>query len=179
MTERMHESNMTMNDSWGYSSWDHNFKSTDMLIKQLVACASRGCNYLLNVGPDPDGRIPQESVERLREIGLWMRMYGEAVYGTDVSMPNWWNFSGHGTVLTKGNRLYLCMNAWPQEGMEMLTTIKNRILSAKVMLTGQELSVRREGRRVFIEGLPIAKPGPWTDVIEVEVEGVPEVPYYY
>lgn len=177
--DRMHESCMTMNDSWGYRPYDHNYKSTGELIRQLIACASRGCNYLLNVGPDPDGRIPQEAAERLREIGVWMQMYGEAVYGTDVSLPNWWNFSGHGTILTKGNRLYLCMEDWPREGVEVLTTIKNRILSAKVMRTGQKLSVRREGRRVFIEGLPIIKPGLWTDILELEVEGTPEVPYYY
>lgn len=177
--DRMHESNVTMNNSWGYKKDDHNFKSTAVLLKQLVSCASRRCNYLLNVGPDPEGRIPEESVERLREIGLWMKLYGDAVYGTDLSLPNWWTYSGHGTVLTKGNKVYLCLGNWPDDGVEILTTIKNNILSAKIMATGQELSVRREGRRVFIEGLPIVKPGPWIDVIELEVEGKPEVPYYY
>lgn len=177
--DRMHESNVTMNNSWGYKKDDNNFKSTDVLLKQLISCASRRCNYLLNVGPDPEGRIPEESVERLREIGLWMKLYGDAVYGTDLSLPNWWNYSGHGTVVTKGNKVYLCLHTWPDEGVEVLTTIKNEIKYARIMATGQELRVRREGRRVFIEDLPIVKPGPWIDVIELEVEGKPEVPYYY
>lgn len=63
---------MTMNGSWGYKSWDHNWKSSKTLIRNLIDISSKGGNYLLNIGPKPDGTIPEESIALLHEIGKWM-----------------------------------------------------------------------------------------------------------
>ena len=71
---------MTMNDTWGYKSYDDNWKSTEMLIRNLVDIASKGGNYLLNVGPTSEGLIPAPSVERLKEVGKWMKVNHEAIY---------------------------------------------------------------------------------------------------
>jgi len=76
------ETCMTMNDTWGYKKNDDNWKSTQTLIVNLVDVVSKGGNFLLNVGPTADGRIPEASIERLREIGRWMKVNGEAIYGT-------------------------------------------------------------------------------------------------
>jgi len=76
------ESCMTMNDTWGYKSGDDNWKSAETLIHNLVDIAAKGGNYLLNVGPTAEGLIPQPSVERLAEMGDWMKVNGEAVYGS-------------------------------------------------------------------------------------------------
>jgi alpha-L-fucosidase len=77
------ESCMTMNTSWGYKKNDDNWKSAKTLIHNLVDIAAKGGNYLLNVGPTAEGLIPASSVDRLAEMGKWMRVNGEAIYGTE------------------------------------------------------------------------------------------------
>jgi len=76
---------MTMNTSWGYKWYDENWKSSEELIKMLVDIASKGGNFLLNVGPTAEGEFPEASVERLKEIGSWMQLNGESIYGTSAS----------------------------------------------------------------------------------------------
>ncbi len=94
----------TMNDSWGYNCTDLNYKSVDELIRVLVRTAGKGANLLLNVGPQPNGRFPDEAVKRLKEIGEWMRQYGETIYGTTAGEPGEQEW---GTSTQKGKVLYL------------------------------------------------------------------------
>ena len=79
------ESCMTMNDTWGFRSDDQNWKSTESLIRNIIDIASKGGNYLLNIGPTAEGQIPAPSVERLAGIGAWMKKNGESIYGTQAS----------------------------------------------------------------------------------------------
>ncbi|MEI9961023.1 MAG: alpha-L-fucosidase [Limisphaerales bacterium] len=79
------ESCMTMNDHWGYNKNDQHWKSTQTLVRDLIDCASKGGNFLLNVGPTSEGIIPAPSLERLKGIGDWMNVNGEAIYGTSAS----------------------------------------------------------------------------------------------
>ena len=120
------ESCMTMNDTWGYKKQDHNWKSTETLIRNLVDITSKGGNYLLNVGPTALGEIPSASVKRLQEIGKWIETNGEAIYGTTASpceRPTW----GRITTKTEGDatRLYLCVFDWPADG-KLTLPISNR-----------------------------------------------------
>jgi alpha-L-fucosidase len=74
------ESCMTMNDTWGFKTSDTAWKSTETLVRNLVDIVSKGGNFLLNVGPTSEGLIPAASVERLKEMGEWVKVNGEAIY---------------------------------------------------------------------------------------------------
>jgi alpha-L-fucosidase len=80
------EACMTMTDTWGYKSYDTNFKSTETLLRNLLDIASKGGNYLLNIGPDSKGNVPQAEIERLHQIGKWVDVNGEALYGTKPTL---------------------------------------------------------------------------------------------
>ncbi len=80
------EACMTMNDTWGYKSDDNNFKPADVLLRNLIDIASKGGNYLLNIGPDGNGNIPAPEVERLRQVGTWLHKNGEAIYDTNATL---------------------------------------------------------------------------------------------
>src|SRR5256886_11854104 len=83
---------MTMNDTWGFKSYDDDWKDTRTLVRTLIDVASKGGNFLLNVGPTADGLIPPPIVWRLHEMGDWMRTNGGAIYPTTVTpygMPRW------------------------------------------------------------------------------------------
>ncbi|OHB67961.1 MAG: alpha-L-fucosidase [Planctomycetes bacterium RBG_13_60_9] len=107
------ETCMTMNDTWGFKSYDDNWKSTEQLIQTLVDVASKGGNFLLNVGPTPEGLIPDPSVERLQGMGKWMAVNKESIYGATASpfgRPAW------GRCTAQGNKLYLHVFNWPADG---------------------------------------------------------------
>ena len=80
------ESCMTMNDTWGYKQDDTNFKSTETLLRNLIDIASKGGNYLLNIGPMATGEVPEPEVVRLQEVGKWLAVNGESIYGTQSTL---------------------------------------------------------------------------------------------
>ena len=108
------ESCMTMNTTWGFKFYDDQWKSPETIIRNLIDIASKGGNYLLNVGPTKEGLIPQPSVERLAEVGKWMRANGQAIYGTTASpFPSQLPF---GRATSKAGRVYLEVFDWPADG---------------------------------------------------------------
>ena len=78
------ETCQTMNGMWGYKVEDQNYKSTNELIRLLARTAGKGANLLLNIGPQPDGQLPETALNRLSEIGQWLKLHGESIYGTDA-----------------------------------------------------------------------------------------------
>lgn len=112
------ESCMTMNDTWGFKSNDHNWKSAETLIHNLVDIAAKGGNFLLNVGPTAEGLIPQPSVERLAEMGEWMDLNGEVIYGSRT----WAHYMDGDSVRythTGGDHVYAVSLVWPGEALKL------------------------------------------------------------
>ena len=98
------ETCQTMNGMWGYKVADQNYKSTEYLIRYLLSIACKGANLLLNIGPQPNGELPATALARLKEMGEWLRKYGDSVYGTtagDIQAQEW------GVTTRKGNRLFV------------------------------------------------------------------------
>lgn len=146
------ESCMTMNNSWGYKKNDHNWKSKEKLLYNLVDTASKGGNYLLNVGPTAEGLIPKASIERLQAMGKWLKVNGESIYGTTASpigKPAW------GRCTAKPGKLYLHVFDWPVDGKLEVTGVKEKITKAYLLARkSQELAVAREGKDKVIVSLP-------------------------
>ncbi|MGA4643575.1 alpha-L-fucosidase [Limisphaera sp. 4302-co] len=173
---------MTINDTWGYKSWDHNWKSTETLIRNLIDIASKGGNYLLNVGPMADGRIPEPSVQRLKEIGAWMKINGEAIYGTRASpfrrLP--W---GRCTVKPDGRHtiLYLHVFQWPTNGQLVVPGLKNPIQKAWLLADRRARLSIEAGEGTQIIRVPAVAPDPIATVVAARIPGRPEVeplPFY-
>jgi len=161
------ETCMTLNDTWGYKSYDHNFKSVETLLHNLCDIASKGGNYLLNVGPTSQGVIPQPEVDRLEAIGQWLKKNGEAIYGTSASPFRKLDF---GRCTRKGDKLYLMAFDWPKDG-KLNVPMSNKISKA-YLLTGPDKTLQTgslpEGAQIEV---PSTAPDPIVSVVVAEVEG--------
>jgi alpha-L-fucosidase len=165
------ESCMTMNDTWGFKKNDHNWKSTETILRMLIDCASKGGNFLLNVGPTPEGLIPEASVQRLAEVGKWMKVNSEAIYGTSASPFRELSF---GKCTQKPGKLYLHVFKWPGEG-KLVVPIQNQVTRAYLLSDqGKALDSRKVERGVEID-VPTQAPDPIASVVVVELEGNPQV----
>jgi alpha-L-fucosidase len=127
------ESCMTMNGTWGFKTADTGWKSTETLVRNLIDIASKGGNYLLNVGPTGEGEIPGASLERLAAVGEWMKVNGESIHGTTASLFPKFSWNGRSTTRRGANgstRLYLHVFAKPEDGKLTVKGLVNRPESA-------------------------------------------------
>ena len=192
--DRDFETCMTMNDTWGFKSYDDKWKSTETLIDNLCDIASKGGNYLLNVGPTSEGLIPAPSVERLAQVGAWMKVNGEAIYGSHPSafgyelgkaepLPK--GKKGHpktvgaldwrcttkapSTVSGQAGKLYFCLLKWPGEKFSV-KEMKGKAAKAWLLADPDRkpLAVTQEGDVLNVT-LPATAPGQYVNVLCVEL----------
>ena len=180
------ETCMTMNGTWGFKKDDNNWKSTETLIRNLVDIASKGGNYLLNVGPTSEGLIPAPSVERLQAVGKWMKINGEAIYGSGPTpfgaeagsfsdtekdkkgkalfKPSWvWRCT------TKPGKLYIHVLKWPAGQLE-LPAVKGKITKASLLADPdrKSLPVKQTSSSVTLS-LPETAPDPIASVVVLDL----------
>jgi alpha-L-fucosidase len=166
------ETCMTMNDTWGYRTDDKNWKSTKELVRQLIDAASKGGNYLLNVGPTAEGEIPAASVERLQGMGKWLATNGEAIYGAAASPFKKLDWA---RCTQKPGKLFLHVFDWPR-GELKLPGLKNKVDRAYLLADAKEnakaqlLEVTPSADGVTMK-LPEKAPDPIASVVVLEIEG--------
>ncbi len=176
-TPRLWEACYTMNwNGWGYNRYETEFHSASQLIRQLIEIVSKGGNLLLNVGPQPNGKIPAEFVDRLQRIGAWLKNNGDAIYGTTASVFERLPFFGRCTV--KGTTLYIHVMGWPQDAKIRLPGLKTDVKKAYLLAQKEKaLEFRRAAKDVVIT-LPQRALDPDATVVAVELSGPPVVEPY-
>ena len=163
------ESCMTMNDSWGYCAGDQSWKSPQRFVRDLIECARDGGNYLLNIGPQADGSVPEASVHILKAVGKWLEKNGTAIYGTEkCRFP-------HGNVeafTRKRTTLYTHVHFWPGSTVTV-GGVTVRVKSVRLLATGKEVAFAQKGRQLIFTGLPAEPPDELVTVIAAECESEP------
>jgi alpha-L-fucosidase len=167
------ESCITMNSHWGYNKNDQGWKSTKDLIQMLTDIASKGGNLLLNVGPTPEGLFPQGSIDRLKEIGKWMKVNGESIYGTTASpfkKLDWGRCTQK--EIKNGIRLFLHVFDWPKDGKILLPGIFNKPLRAYLLSdrSKENLATKRSEDAIIID-VPLKVPDENNSVVVLDIKG--------
>jgi len=156
------ETCMTMNDSWAYNPSDTNYKTPEKLIRTLVEVASRGGNFLLNVGPSPEGVFPLAAVERLRRIGQWMQTNGESIHGTTYGPLQGLKF---GRTTAKDGTVFLHVFDWPGDKLQV-EGIPGKVASVALLGGEGKLQFAQSEGRLGVN-LPAAPPDPIASVLAI------------
>jgi len=145
------ESSNTLNDSWGFNIGDSKYKSVEKVEEMLVRAAGNNSNFLLNIGPMPNGEISQEFVERLHAVGDWLSRYGDSIYGTrgGPTPPADW-----GVTTQKGDVVYVHVLNW-NTPLLALPPMPRSISKAAILGSGSAVQFTEDAK-----GLVLSVPPP-------------------
>ncbi len=164
----------TTNDSWSYAWYDQNWKDSTEILHRLVSTVGRGGTYLLNIGPDGQGRVPAQAAKYLVKAGEWIKRYPQVVYAAGASP--WDHAQPWGDVTTSGNTLNLVVFDWPQDGRLLLPGLQTDIAAADLVTGGQRVPVKWVRRGAWTEvQVPPAPADHPASVIALTLRGAPAV----
>ena len=182
---RAWESCMTLNDSWGFNRFDDAWKTPKTIVANLANCARGGGNYLLNIGPEPDGSVPPESVAGLQAVGQWLDTNGKAIYGTDRGNFGW---NTNANYTRRGNTLYIHQQFWPghtpaadwlsfyqTQAVIAIGGLKPNVISVRILKTGEKVDFIQDEFSLRVTGLPLTAPDQPATVLEVVCDGEPVI----
>jgi len=180
---RAWEACMTLNDSWGYHKADVNWKSPKTVVDNLITCAHGGGNYLLNIGPKPDGSIPEESAEVLQAVGRWTKENGSAIYGTERCDFHWHVYAG---FTQRGNTIFAHVNKWPGDtpaeqwltfyqppSVISFSGFRTKVKSVRTLVSDKLLTFTQDDLCLRVTGLPATAPDEPATVLVIECDGTP------
>lgn len=172
------ESCMTINRTWGYAKDDHDWKPTRTLVRNLADITSKGGNYLLNVGPDELGRIPAPSLERLAEIGAWMKVNGEAIHGTRnagfPTLPDWGRITARTAPGGATSTLYAIVFDAPKDGRLTFPGLTNTVTGVRILGDAAPVAFTAGGDNAEVT-LPESVRGKKDFVVALTLKGAPRV----
>ena len=160
------ETCMTINDTWAYNKNDQHYKSVKVLIQDLANVASKGGNFLLDVGPTPEGTIQPEFVERLQAMGKWMKVNGDSIYGTTYGP---WQNLPFGKSTAKGKTIYLHVLDWPASQELETPAPAHHVSRITLLATGGKIRFKQKNDRLLITVPPMA-PDPNDSVLEINTK---------
>jgi len=167
---------ITHNGTWGWRSWDHEWRSTGKLLQTLITVVSRNGNLLINTGPTPTGKIPHESLTMFLEIGSWLKKNGESIYGTyaaPIDTPSSTIYKlTYRPCKSKEDEIYVHLIGWPWNGQLRIYNILQKfdVGEAYVLETMQALNMKKSGNDLVIEGLPYSPINRLVTVLKLEAQ---------
>jgi len=169
------ESCMTMNNNWGYNSHDNHWKSSEDLVRKLIDIASKGGNFLLNIGPTSEGMFPGPAIERLKDIGSWMSVNHESIYNTKASpfkSLSWGRCTQKS--ISGGTRLYLHIFDWPANGKVIIPNLGSQVINCYELADKKKLKAVKTGSdyAIDISGIEQKK---YATVIVMDIKGKPVI----
>lgn len=168
------ETCMTLNTTWGYSDHDHAWKTPETLIRNLIDIASKGGNYLLNIGPKADGSVPKESVDSFEAIGAWMKVNGESIYATEASPFEKlaWGRATQKRMAGGNRRIYLHVFDWPKDAKLVVPLANVTMARARLLAGAKPLKVATAADHITIE-VDASAPDRIATVIQLDVPAPP------
>jgi len=173
------EACITLNNSWGFHSGDHNWKSPGQVIDMLATCAQGRGNLLLNVGPRGEGDITEETVEILETVGAWLKKHHEAIFDTELFTfdlqergDHRRDFNAHGPTTASGNNLYWLLRKWPGKSVA-LGGLQAKARSVCFLGCGTPVTFHQSGTRLALSNLPDSPPDMTCPVIKIECDRPP------
>jgi alpha-L-fucosidase len=160
----------TTNDSWGFAWHDKNWKSPTEIAHRLISTVARGGNYMLNIGPDKNGKIPEIPAENLKETGEWLAQHGQTIYGAKASP--WGRAQAWGDITVKENRLFLHIFKWPENHKIHLSSLSNQVVAATMLnAENQSVKFKKDSNGWLTVILPDNKPNTLVPVVALDVKG--------